>query len=69
MGRVVYDRIKELRRHGYLKVAEAGAGNVAAKYELNPLPGGAAGLELPELKKVNSSLLGANTHTNSQGLI
>ncbi|MGD0572294.1 MAG: hypothetical protein ABSB11_04670 [Sedimentisphaerales bacterium] len=69
MGRVVYDRIKELRHHGYLKLAEAGAGNVAAKYELNPMPDGAIGLVLPELKKISSSLLGANTHTNSQGLI
>jgi hypothetical protein len=69
LGRVVYDRLKELRQHGYVNIIETGAGNVPAKYELNPLPGGAAGLILPEIKKVCGDLSCANIHANSQGLV
>ena len=68
LGRVVYDRLKELRHHGYLKM-EAGSGNVAAKYERNPLPGGAEGLELPRLENNEYDLPSAIVHTNSQGVL
>jgi hypothetical protein len=64
LGRVVYDRLKELRQHGYLKM-EPGAGNVGGKYQINPLPGGAAGLELPELKNSVYSIPAELAHTNS----
>jgi len=49
LGKIVYDRMKELRKHGYIKISEAGAGNVAAKYCRSPYPTGTTGLELPDL--------------------
>ena len=52
LGKVVYDRLGELRQHGYIKIKEPGAGNIAAKYCRNPYPTGATGLELPDIKKM-----------------
>lgn len=64
LGKIVYDRIKELRKYGYVKIKEPGAGSVAAKYCLNPFPTGAAGLELPDLKKSDHSILCGKAETN-----
>ena len=50
-GKVVYDRMKELKQHGDVKIKEPGAGNIAAKYCRNPYPTGVTGLELPGFKK------------------
>ena len=52
LDRVVYDRLKELRQHGWIKIVDAGGGSVPAKYAKTLYPTGAIGLELPELKKV-----------------
>lgn len=64
LGKVVYDRVRELRQHGYIRLSVPGAGSVAAKYELNPIPDGASGLELPPLNKqaCNSSTGKAETN-------
>lgn len=50
LGKIVYDRMKELRKHGYIQISEAGAGNIAAKYCRSPYPTEVTGLELPDLK-------------------
>ena len=69
LGKIVYDRMKELRRHGDIKIKEPGAGNIAAKYCRNPYPTGAAGLELPDLKKSNYSILSGKAEANDEVLI
>lgn len=69
LGKVVYDRMKELRQHGYIKIKEPGAGNIAAKYCQNPYPTGAAGLELPDLKKSEYNVLSGKVDTNAEVLI
>jgi hypothetical protein len=69
IGKVVYDRMKELRHHGYIKIKEPGAGNIAAKYCRNPYPTGAAGLELPDLKKSDYSILSGKAEANDEVLI
>lgn len=69
LANVVYDRMAELRQHGYIKIKESGAGNIAAKYCRNPYPTGAAGLELPDLKKSDYSILSGKAETNDEVLI
>ena len=64
LGSVVYDRMRELRQHGYIKIREPGAGNKAAKHCRNPFPTGVAGLELPDLKKSDHSILSGKAETN-----
>ena len=62
----LYDRVKELRNHGYIKIKEPGAGNVAAKYCLVAFPTGATGLELPDLKNSGQGILSGKEETNEQ---
>ena len=50
LSKILYDRIRELREHGLVKVAEAGSGNVATKYALCPYSGSPQHFELPNLK-------------------
>ena len=69
LGQVVYDRIKELRQHGYIKIEEPGAGNIAAKYCRNPYPTGVVGLELPDLKNSDCSNLSGKADANAEVLI
>jgi hypothetical protein len=69
LGKVVYDRIKELRRHGYVKIKEPGAGNIAAKYCRNQYPTEVAGLELPDLRKSDYSILSGKADANAEAFI
>jgi len=69
LGKIVYDRISELRANGYVRISEPGAGNVAAKYSRSLRPQGAAGLELPDLKRNMCSDPTGNPDTNAQVLI
>lgn len=63
LGRIVYDRLRELRQYHFVRIAEPGAGSVGAKYEINPMFEAVSGLELPPIKK-RSILPGGNAHTN-----
>lgn len=54
LGKVVYDRLKELRLHGIIEVAEHGSGNTPTKYERSVFFQGSAKLELPDLKNLCS---------------
>ena len=69
LGKIVYDRMRELRQHGHIKIKESGSGNIAAKYCRNPYPTGATGLELPDLRKSNHSILSGKAETNDEVLI
>ena len=66
LGKVIYDRLRELRQHHFVRIAEPGAGSVGAKYELNPMPEAGSGLELPPLKKTCTFSPGGNADTKSQ---
>ncbi len=69
LGKVVYDRMRELRQHGYIKIKEPGAGNIATKYCRNPFPTGTAGLELPDLKKNDNGIFSGKADANVEVLI
>jgi len=65
----IYDRLKELRRSGDIKLFEAGSGSVPGKYSLEAYPPG-TGFELPSLTDTNAqnktaSLLPPDTRTQT----
>lgn len=66
LGKVVYDRLRELRQHHFVRITEPGAGSVGAKYEINPMPEAVSGLELPPLKKTCTLPPAGNADTKSQ---
>lgn len=66
LGKVVYDRLRELRKHGYIEIKEPGSGNTAAQHGRNQYPTGAAGLELPDLKKNDYSILNEMEDANAE---
>lgn len=69
LGKVVYDRMKELRKHGDIKIEELGAGNIATKYCRNTYPTETVGLELPDLTKSVCSIPTGKEDTNVEVLI
>ena len=69
LGKVVYDRLKELRSHGIIEVAEPGSGNVPAKYKRGQFSKGLVDLELPDLKNVCSLTPTGNAETKCQVLV
>lgn len=69
LGKVVYDRLKELRSHGIIEVAEPGSGNTPAKYKRGLFSKGLADLELPDLKTACSLTPSGSAEAKCQVLV